>query len=180
MVDIKRFGWQGMNRFISINATATQISDPSFRERLIRTLAENQIPAKNLSVEITERHQFPDLEGGRAALTYLVDAGIEIKLDDAGTGFGGFSYVQELPIGTLKIDKMFIDTLQRDGGDPKREVLFAIIEFARAARLKVIAEGAETQEQVARLKDAGVYAIQGYVYARPMPAEEFFRWMRTR
>jgi len=180
MEDIKRLGWQDTNRFVSINAVAEQITDSPFCEKLIRRLAESQIPAKNFSVEITERHQFSDLERGRAALRYLVDAGIEIKLDDAGTGFGGFSYVQELPIGTLKIDKMFIDTLQREGGDPKREVLFAIIEFAKAARLKVIAEGVETEEQVARLKDAGVYAIQGFVYARPMPAVEFIRWMQAR
>lgn len=179
VVDIKRLGWQDTNRFISINAIAEQITDSLFCEKLLRRLAENNIPSKNLAVEITERHQFPDLERGRIALESLVNAGIEVKLDDAGTGFGGFSYVQELPIETLKIDKMFVDTLRQEGGDPKREVLFAIIEFAKAAKLKVIAEGVETHEQVARLKDAGVYAIQGYVYARPMPAEEFFQWMQV-
>jgi len=131
-------------------------------------------------VEITERHQFPDLERGRAALQGLVEAGVEIKLDDAGTGYGGFSYVQELPIGTLKIDKMFVDTLLREPSDPKREVLDAIIEFARVAELDVIAEGVETEGQVARLGEAGVFVIQGYVYAPPMPAENFMSWMNSR
>ena len=180
LVDLVLFGWQNMERFISINVIAEQITDSPFCGKLISRLAEKNIPARNLSVEITERHQFPNLERGRIALRTLVDAGIEIKLDDAGTGFGGFAYVQELPINTLKIDKMFIDTLRDESADPKRGVLQAIIEFARIASLQVIAEGVETQEQVAHLKEAGVYAIQGYVYARPMPAEEFVGWFQRR
>jgi sensor c-di-GMP phosphodiesterase-like protein len=180
VVDMERLGWRGSNRFISINAVAEQITDSPFCEKLIRTLAENKIPPQNFAVEITERHQFADLERGRVALQRLVDAGIEISLDDAGTGFGGFSYVQELPIETLKIDKMFIDTLGKESADPKRGVLQAIIEFARTATLGVTAEGVETKDQVAQLKDAGVYAIQGYVYARPMPIEEFVQWMKER
>jgi len=180
VMDMERLGWRDTNRYISINAVAEQITDSPFCEELIRVLAENKIPPKNLSVEITERHQFTDLERGRVALQTLVDAGIEISLDDAGTGFGGFSYVQELPIETLKIDKMFIDTLGRESVDPKRGVLQAIIEFVRAASLEITAEGVETKEQVARLKEAGVYAMQGYVFARPMPIEEFIRWMEAR
>jgi sensor c-di-GMP phosphodiesterase-like protein len=175
LVDIRRFGWQNSDRFISINAVAEQITDSPFCKRLLAQLAEKNIPAKHLSVEISERHQISDFERGRVALQCLVDAGVEIKLDDAGTGFGGFSYVQELPIKTLKIDKMFIDTLRKESADPKREVLQAIIKFARAATLEVIAEGVETEDQVAHLRDAGVHAIQGFVYARPMPVEEFIR-----
>jgi sensor c-di-GMP phosphodiesterase-like protein len=179
--DIKRFGWQNSDRFVSINAVAEQITDSPFCARLLQRLAERNIPSKHISVEITERHQFSDLGRGRAALQLLVDAGIEIKLDDAGTGFGGFSYVQELPITTMKIDKMFIDTLRQEmTADPKRAVLQAIIEFARAADLDLIAEGVETEEQVSRLSLAGVFAIQGFVYSRPMPAEEFIRWMNAR
>jgi EAL domain-containing protein (putative c-di-GMP-specific phosphodiesterase class I) len=179
LVDMKRLAWQGANCFISINAAAEQITDSPFCEKLINRLAESKIPAKNLTVEITERHQFPDLDRGRLSLQRLVDAGIGIKLDDAGTGYGGFSYIQELPIETLKIDKMFIDTLRSDRGDPKRDVLFAIIEFAKTAKLRVIAEGVETRDQVASLMDAGVYAIQGDVYAHPMPAEDFVRWIQA-
>jgi sensor c-di-GMP phosphodiesterase-like protein len=178
LADLKRLEWQGADRFISINAVAEQITDSPFCEKLILRLAEREIPAKNLSVEISERQQFPDLERGRFSLQRLVDAGIGVKLDDAGTGFGGFSYVQKLPIQTLKIDKMFVDTLRPDRGDPKRDVLFAIVEFAKTAKLKVIAEGVETRDQVAILMEAGVYAIQGYVYAHPMPPDDFIRWIQ--
>jgi sensor c-di-GMP phosphodiesterase-like protein len=178
--DFKRFGWQDSDRFVSINAVANQITDSPFCAKLVRLLAEKNIPARNISVEITERHQFPDLDRGRTALQHLVDAGIRIDLDDAGTGFGGFSYIQELPITTMKIDKMFIDTLREDRTDPKRAVLYAIIEFAKAAKLHIIAEGVETKEQVRDLGLAGVFAIQGFVYSRPMPADEFIRWMNAR
>ena len=132
-----------------------------------------------MSVELTERRQFTDLESGRRALGKLVANGIDVKLDDAGTGFGGFSYVQELPIGTLKIDKMFVDTL-RIGGDAKRQVLDAIVRFAQTSGLQTIAEGVETPEQVAQLSAMGVFAIQGYVYAKPMKGDDFIRWMATR
>jgi sensor c-di-GMP phosphodiesterase-like protein len=128
LVDIERFQWQDTSRYISINATAEQITDSPFCETLIRRLAESKIPTKHLSIEITERHQFLDLERGRIALQRLVDAGIRIMLDDAGAGYGGFSYLQELPIKTLKIDKMFVDTLRRESRDPKQDVLFAIVE----------------------------------------------------
>jgi sensor c-di-GMP phosphodiesterase-like protein len=178
--DMQQFGWQSSDRFVSINAVAEQITDSHFCAKLLRRLAENNIPSKNISVEITERHQFSDLERGRIALQCLADSGVKIGLDDAGTGFGGFAYIQELPIATMKIDKMFIDTLREDTADPKRAVLHAIIEFAKAAGLGVIAEGVETEGQVERLSLAGVFAIQGYVYARPMPAEDFIRWMNAR
>jgi sensor c-di-GMP phosphodiesterase-like protein len=178
LADLVRFGWQNTDHFLSINAIAEQITDSPFCSRLVELLAEKDLPSRNLCVEITERHQFADLERGRIALRRLVDAGIKVELDDAGTGFGGFAYVQELPFSTLKIDKMFIDTLRKERADPKRDVLHAIIEFATVAGLEMIAEGVETNEQVAQLEAAGVYAIQGFVYARPMPAEEFVRWLQ--
>jgi sensor c-di-GMP phosphodiesterase-like protein len=178
--DIQQFGWQTSNRFVGINAAPEQITHSPFCERLLRRLAEKNIPSRNIAIEITERYQFSDLERGRAALQGLVDAGIRIDLDDAGTGFGGFAYIQELPITTMKIDKMFIDTLREDGVDPKQTVLHAIIEFAKAAGLHVIAEGVETEEQVRRLGLEGVFAIQGYVYSRPISAGEFIRWMNAR
>ena len=179
LVDIKRFGWLHTNRYISINAVAEQITDSPFCDKLAGWVSEGKVSAENLAVEITERHQFPDLARGRSALAKLVEAGICIELDDAGTGYGGFVYVQELPIRTMKIDKMFVDTVQTKS-DAKTRVLEAIIEFAKTSRLETIAEGVETQEQVDHLRMREVYAIQGYVYARPMPAVEFIEWLAAR
>ncbi len=104
--------------------------------------------------------------------------GITLKLDDAGTGYGGFSYIQELGISTLKIDKMFVDTIARD--DIKSSVLDSIISFAKSSKLGMIAEGVEEQHQVEYLKQHDVFLIQGYVYAKPMPIAELKKWIDVR
>lgn len=101
-----------------------------------------------------------DLATGRERLLCLAGAGVDIKIDDAGTGFVRFSYVQELPVSTLKIDKIFIDML-RAQGNAKRPVLDAIILFARESGLSTIAEGLETDEQVGYLVKTGVHSLQG-------------------
>jgi EAL domain-containing protein (putative c-di-GMP-specific phosphodiesterase class I) len=175
--DIKTFGWVGTDRYVSINAEPDQIVKTDFCASLVNQLKANDIPGKNIAVEITERRQLADLAAGRSRLLCLAEAGVDIKIDDAGTGFGGFSYVQELPVSTLKIDKIFVDTLRTES-DAKRPVLDAIIRFARESGLSTVAEGVETHEQVEYLVNAGVHAIQGYVYSRPMPAEALMRWVK--
>ena len=177
--DIARFGWAGSEHFVSINLVPEQLHTPAYGQQLAQLISQQGLQGRNVSVEITERRQFHDLVQGRQVLSLLVQQGIEIKLDDAGTGFGGFSYVQELPIGTLKIDKMFVDTLRTDS-DAKRPVLDAIVQFAQRSGLAMIAEGVETEDQVRKLADMGVHAIQGYVYGKPMSADDFMRWMATR
>jgi EAL domain-containing protein (putative c-di-GMP-specific phosphodiesterase class I) len=177
LVDIKTFGWVGTNRYISINAEPDQIVKTDFCKSLAKQLADSGIPGKNIAVEITERRQLTDLATGRSRLLGLVNAGVDIKIDDAGTGFGGFSYVLELPVSTLKIGKIFIDTL-RAKDDAKRPVLDAIIHFARQSGLSMIAEGVETKEQVDYLVKAGVHAIQGYVYSPPLSAEKLMSWVK--
>ena len=179
LIDLKHLGWVNTDRYISINVVPDQILISDFCSVIVRQLAEHGIPGKNLAVEITERRPLHDLRAARNRMMCLAQAGIAIKIDDAGTGFGGFSYVQELPVTTLKIDKMFIDGL-RTPEDAKRLVLDAIIQFARNSGLKTIAEGVETREQLDYLVKAEVHAIQGYVFAPPMPADEFTRWIGDR
>ncbi|PSV60463.1 EAL domain-containing protein, partial [Photobacterium profundum] len=89
-------------------------------------------------------------------------------------GYGGFSYLQELPIDTLKIDKMFVETIGTN--DVKSKILSSIILFGKNAGLKMIAEGVESQEQVDYLNLKGITLMQGYYYAKPMPFEEFTRY----
>lgn len=171
--------WAGSDRFISINLVPEQLETSDYLRHLQAQVAQHGVAPGQVSIEITERRQFEDMAAGRRVLEAMVQAGFEVKLDDAGTGFGGFSYVQELPIGTLKIDKMFVDTL-RAGQDAKRPVLDAIVEFARISGLKTIAEGVETEDQVRQLAALGVHAIQGYVFGKPMPFEEFKAWAARR
>jgi|GEM_PF-6624798 len=177
--DLVAFGWRDSGCWLSLNFTPSQAMKTSLREHLLQTCRAHGLAPRHFALEITERQPFEDLALAREALAGLVEQGIEIELDDAGTGFGGFASVQELPIGTMKIDKMFVDAL-RSPDDSKRATLDAIIDFARTAALKTIAEGVETQAQVDYLVAREVTAIQGYFYARPMSAEDFSRWLAAR
>ncbi|MEW6994725.1 EAL domain-containing protein [Colwelliaceae bacterium MEBiC 14330] len=176
--DIVSMKWQKTDRFISINIVPKHIESDRFYQFLTSAMIEQKIAAKNISLEITERLQIDDLKTARSQLDKFFTFGIDLKLDDAGTGYGGFSYVQELGINTLKIDKMFIDTIGSD--DVKASVLEAIIQFAQTSKLKTIAEGVEQQSQVSYLAKHNVFAIQGYVYAKPMAKKELLAWMDSK
>lgn len=173
--DLKRFGWNKTGQFASVNIVPEHLDSDVFYKLLTQGMERHGLIPKNISLEITERRQIANLAQARKALDAFFEYGIDLKLDDAGTGYGGFSYVQELGISTLKIDKMFVDTIQSD--DVKRSVLDAIIAFAKSSELKTIAEGVEDKAQVEYLEQHGVYAIQGYVYAKPMPAEDLVGWL---
>lgn len=179
VADVAQLKWAGTDHFVSINLVPEQLENMDYVRHLQALIAQHGISPSNISIEITERRQFEDMAAGKRVLDALVQSGIEVKLDDAGTGFGGFAYIQELPIGTLKIDKMFVDTL-RSEDDAKRPVLDAIVEFARISKLDTIAEGVETLNQVRQLSDLGVHAIQGYVFSKPMPLADFAEWARSR
>ncbi|WP_168203980.1 EAL domain-containing protein [Aliikangiella coralliicola] len=175
---IKLLGWDKSEKFMSINIVPEHLKSKQLFNLIEQLRQENSIPAASISLEITERMQISDLAEARENLEDFYQQGIELKLDDAGTGYGGFSYIQELDISTLKIDKMFVDTIGKD--DVKGSVLTSIISFVNTSGLKVIAEGVESEEQVQYLKERDVFLIQGYVYAKPMPVDELTGWLRNR
>lgn len=176
--DLAALGWNKGTQFASVNIVAEHLEDDALFEEISAVMSRFALSSDNISLEITERKQIPNLARAREVLDQFFAKGIDLKLDDAGTGYGGFSYVQELGVNTLKIDKMFVDTINSD--DVKRTVLDAIIAFAESSQLKTIAEGVEDSEQVAYLAERGVFAIQGYVYAKPMPLSEFKEWIAAR
>ncbi|WP_233219123.1 EAL domain-containing protein [Photobacterium sp. GB-27] len=165
------------NFYISINVIPRQLQNQTFATKLLNTLSSAQVSNHRVAIEVTERTQFTNVTSAKEVMQRLIDHGISIKLDDAGTGFGGFSYFQELPISTLKIDKMFIDTIGTC--DVKANILNAIISFGKEAKLTMIAEGVETQEQVNYLRDQGVFLIQGFYYAKPMPFSDLEKYINN-
>ncbi len=173
--DVVVLGWGKSKQFMSVNIVPEHVQSDSLYELISEQLTLRKLPAHVISIEITERMRIPDLQQARSHLDNFYKDGIKLKLDDAGTGYGGFSYIQELGISTLKIDKMFIDTIASD--DFKVSVLESIIAFAKASELDMIAEGVEDENQVAYLKERDVFFIQGYVYAKPMPINELIDWL---
>ncbi|WP_413111620.1 EAL domain-containing protein [Thaumasiovibrio sp. DFM-14] len=163
--------WSYPSFYISLNITPEQLEDNGFAEHIIALLEKHHVCASSFAIEVTERTPFQNLSKAYSCMTKLDKHGIAIKLDDAGTGYGGFSYLQSLPIHTLKIDKMFIDTIGTK--DLKRNILESIIQFGHTAGLTLIAEGVETLQQVDYLLAHNVHYMQGFYFGKAMPFEEF-------
>lgn len=155
------------NHWVSINLVAEHVEKRQL-SMLLHSL--NWPQAQRIKFELTERIPIKNLVMAAEEIALLMEKGYHFKIDDFGTGYGGFSYLQHLHIRSIKIDKMFVDTIETD--DVKKSVLDSIIASAKAGNIELIAEGAETLNQVNYLAEQGVYLIQGYVYARPMPMSE--------
>ncbi|MGR2767608.1 EAL domain-containing protein [Photobacterium ganghwense] len=160
---------------LSVNVTPQQLENHRFVDCVLNILCKGKLPAEKIAFEVTERTPFTDVLRAKEVLDRFKHHGISIKLDDAGTGYGGFSYLQSLPIDTLKIDKMFIDTIGTN--DVKSSLLDAIILFAHHAGVELIAEGVESQTQVDYLQSKGVLLLQGYYFAKPMPFDELCQYL---
>lgn len=154
--------------FCAFNLTASQIESDDFIDKLLRTFAGYQ--GFTAAFEITERQEFNDEEAAKRNLGRLQSGGYQIKLDDAGTGYGGFNYFLHFNIDSIKIDKMFIDIVEQE--DLKISVLNAIIDMAKSLELTIIAEGVETQNQVDFLSKKGVDLLQGYYFSKPVPYDK--------
>ena len=159
---------------IAINLSPRQFWRPSVSRLIFEKLEEAGLPNSSLEVEVTESVLL-DAEGGSIEeLMQLRNAGIAIALDDFGTGYSSLSYLQRLPIGTLKIDRSFINNLVLDDGSAGSEPLVrAIIAMAKSLSFRVIAEGVETLAQRRHLQELHCDVIQGYLISRPLPANEF-------
>ncbi|GAM66073.1 rtn protein [Vibrio ishigakensis] len=101
--------------------------------------------------------------------------GIMFKLDDAGTGYGGFSYIQELPFDIIKIDRLFVSNIGVQGAT--RQVVDEIIAFSERLGLKMIAEGVENEKQSQSLLDKGVSEQQGFLFSKPLPLAQLMPWL---
>ena len=119
-----------------------------------------------------------DWQDSVAKLRSLRDMGVTVALDDFGTGYSSLNYLQQLPIDVLKVDRSFIKEIGNAGG--KTDVLSTILALAHTMRLRVVAEGVETEEQAMFLKQEGCDFIQGYFYSRPLEEEEYVAWIARR
>lgn len=152
---------------ISVNVSMRQFVQPSFVEDVKRVLDETGLDAAFLNLEITES-MMSDVQQCQPKLLELQQAGISVSIDDFGTGYSSFLYLSKFPISHLKIDQAFISELSNEN----LMIVKAIIDLAKNLNLNVIAEGVETSEQEQFLKQLHCDEVQGYYYAKPMPADE--------
>ena len=170
--------WQDQARpplRIAINLSARQFSQNTLPETIARALAETGLPPSSLELEITESEMMQRSDETLGALQELHDMGVSISVDDFGTGYSSLSYLKQLPIDRLKIDKSFVRDISTDPDDAA--IVSAIIAMAHHLKLKVVAEGVETEEQLAFLRAHRCDEAQGFHLARPMASEEFSRFV---
>ena len=161
--------------YVSFNVTPCQLEDPNFSDSLLATAARLDLKPSQLCLEITERQEVLGKDTTAQMIDTLFSAGFRIAIDDAGTGQNGLSAIQSYKATTLKIDKYFID---RIADDPRARIMIdMLVSVSRRYGMTTVAEGVEDQQQLDILSEAGVNAIQGFFFSRPLPADSFLAWL---
>ncbi|WP_213816788.1 EAL domain-containing protein [Glaciihabitans sp. dw_435] len=153
---------------ISVNVSAIQLAEPDFYEKLATTIDASGVDPNLLTIEITESLRF-DTEAVSKRLSYLLSIGVGVSIDDFGTGYASVDQLLDLPATELKIDQ----SLVQDTSPASSVLMTAVVSLVHRRGARVIAEGVETDEQLARVREAGFDRAQGYLFAAPMPAGEF-------
>ncbi|MGL5192121.1 MAG: putative bifunctional diguanylate cyclase/phosphodiesterase, partial [Chroococcales cyanobacterium] len=161
---------------VAVNLSFRQFNQVDLSERLVRILDESGLDPTYLELELTESILVQNVELTIAKLNELKSMGVKISLDDFGTGYSSLSYLQQFPFDLLKIDRCFVQDINTNATNAA--LTHAIIQMAHSLNLKVIAEGVETREELAVLYENNCDNIQGYLFSRPVKAEEFKRMLK--
>ena len=153
---------------VSVNISAIQLKQTDFADQVKKVLRQTELPAKCLELELTETSMISSFDSSITMLEELRELGVKISLDDFGTGYSSLSYLKKLPIDTLKIDKSFIHDL--NSGQVENEIAETIISLVHKLDIEVIAEGVETGQQLAYLRQCDCDNIQGFLLSKPVPA----------
>jgi diguanylate cyclase (GGDEF)-like protein/PAS domain S-box-containing protein len=160
---------------LSINVSARHFAQPGLVDEVAQVLQGAGLPPRTLQLEITESVAMADAGAAVTALSELKKLGIQLAIDDFGTGYSSLGYLKRFPVDTLKIDRSFVDGLGQDHEDSA--IVRAVLAVANALNLNVTAEGIETWEQLDELLAHGCAQGQGYLFARPLSAEDAEVWL---
>jgi EAL domain-containing protein (putative c-di-GMP-specific phosphodiesterase class I) len=159
--------------FVSVNLAARQVSTPGIVDDIKRTLEDAGLPPELLQLELTETAAMGTTGEPLRALQRLAELGVRISIDDFGTGHSNIAYLRELPVHGLKLAGSFVEGLRTEQADPVDEhIVSSLVDMAHALGLSVTAEGIEVQAQADRLRRLGCDLGQGYLYAKPLPADD--------
>jgi diguanylate cyclase len=160
---------------LAINLSFRQLQDTNLIRHLTQVIADTEIDAASIMLELTETSLMHQFEQTKAVLEHLASFGISIAIDDFGIGHTSLANLKYLPISVLKIDQSFVGRINLDKRDAA--IVTAIIAMAQSLGLRVIAEGVETPDQLSFLSKQGCYAIQGYICSPPVPADQIPRYL---
>jgi diguanylate cyclase (GGDEF)-like protein len=163
---------QGLGRLsVAVNVSASRFQQADFLDQLVQTLSDTRLDPVCLELELTETSIVKKGEAAASLLKKIRELGVKVSIDDFGTGYSSLSYLKRLPIDTVKLDRSFVNDATRDPDDAA--LVMAIITLAHNLKLKVIAEGVETDEQVNFLRLLRCDEGQGYLFGKPLPVEGF-------
>jgi len=163
---------------LSVNITSKQFAQADLAAQIAGILDEVGMDPRNLDVEITETIAMGDAERSSLVLTQLKALGVHLSIDDFGTGYSSLSRLQAFPVDTLKIDRAFISKISTDA--ESCEIVRIIIMLAHNLGLSVVAEGVETAEQAAQLRQLDCELAQGYFFSRPADQQSIVKFLRSR
>ncbi|MBP6097322.1 MAG: EAL domain-containing protein [Methyloversatilis sp.] len=155
---------------VAVNVSERQFCDAGFVESVLRAIERSGADARLLRLEITESMLHNDLDMTLSKMDALRRQGVKFSLDDFGTGYSSLSYLKKLPLHQLKIDKSFVDDVLTDASDAA--IVRTMVSLAGNLEMGVVAEGVETEAQMDFLVSCGCQGFQGYLYSRPVPAEQ--------
>ena len=177
--DTQKWRQSGYPLLVGVNLSAKQFSQPDLIEVVKSSLMASGLPSNALELEVTESMAMENIEETINKLNAMKNIGIKISLDDFGTGHSSLSYLQKMPLSTLKIDQSFIHSLKfKDETSSETingsgAIAATIINLSRNLDFHIIAEGIETEQQYAFLNEFGELTLQGFYFARPMPHDQF-------
>jgi len=156
--------------FVSVNLSGKHFDQPNLVDQIQEILDNTGFDARRLKLEITETAVMENADAAISMLRSIKQLGIQISIDDFGTGYSSLSYLHQFPIDTLKIDRSFVNAIER--GTENSEIVRTIVYLAKALNLNVVAEGIENIRQFHQLNLLGCEYGQGYLFSRPLPAHE--------
>jgi diguanylate cyclase (GGDEF)-like protein len=164
-------------RTVSVNLSARQLQEPGLVQDVAAALRDSGLAPQSLQLEITESVLMHDAAAAVGWLQELKTLGVQLAIDDFGTGYSSLSYLRQFPVDTLKIDKSFVDGVDREA--ERATLASAIIDLGRTLGLKTVAEGIEQPTQLAELTSLGCDVGQGYHFARPLGRDALEAWLMS-
>jgi len=160
---------------VAVNLSAVQFTQPNLVAMIADALKESRLPAKYLELEITEGTVMDSPQKAIDTMLQIRAMGIHLSLDDFGTGYSSLAYLKKFPLNTLKIDKAFVDDIETS--EQGRNMVATIVTIAHNLGMQVVAEGVETNQQLSFLSGLRCEQLQGYLYSKPLPVDDFQKYL---
>lgn len=173
----KRWSDAGLQIPVAVNASPIEFSRPRFTREVLDTVARSAAIPELMEIELTESTATEDIQASRRRIRQLREGGLRVAIDDFGTGYSNIAQFAQLEFDTLKIDRSIVELIGK--GHRGEAVLAGILGIAASIGHKVVAEGIETRQQLAFLRKHGCPVAQGFLFGRPMPADDLIKWVET-